>query len=288
MKPQKGIYETLINKELNKQIEECKNELHLLTEDMDGVDANSIISTYLSFVIKKGLNYYKDNKEHISKQIEIANKIIDIFSEEIEDREFLDYKIDDDKILKGIFDNNITVNKTSDILPITSISKSTLFTGNSSEPTVYSELNKEISTADSIDLLVSFIKYSGLRLILPNLIEHTKTKQLRVITTSYMGATDYKAVEELAKLPNTAVKISYDTERTRLHAKAYYFHRDTGFSTAYIGSSNISKAALTEGTEWNMKLSEYTSKDIIEKYKFTFESYFVMILEYLTQLMMKI
>ncbi len=273
MKPKKGIYETLINKQLSKGIAEYKEELDLLIEDIDGGESSEIISNYLSLVMKKGLNYYKQNKEDILKQIELANKVIDNFSDEIEDCEFNDYKIDDDKILKGIFEANIASKKSLDILPITPISRSTLFTGGNNEPTVYSELNKEIITADSIDLLVSFIKFSGLRLIMPALIEHTRTKRLRIITTSYMGATDYKAVEELSKLPNTTIKISYDTERTRLHAKAYYFHRDTGFSTAYIGSSNISKAALTEGTEWNLKLSEYTSKEIIEKYKITYENY---------------
>ena len=88
-----------------------------------------------------------------------------------------------------------------------------------------------------------------------------------------MGASDLKAIQELAKLQNTEVKVSYDTNRTRLHAKAYYFHRNTGFSTAYIGSSNLSQAALSEGTEWNMKVSEYTSAEIINKYRVTFETY---------------
>ena len=88
-----------------------------------------------------------------------------------------------------------------------------------------------------------------------------------------MGASDYKAILDLSKFPNTQVKISYDIKRTRLHAKAYYFKRNTGFSTTYIGSSNLSNPALSNGLEWNLKVSEYTSKDVVDSFKKTFETY---------------
>ena len=140
-------------------------------------------------------------------------------------------------------------------------------------PTLESELRREIRTADRIDFIVSFIKYSGLVLIYDDLVEFTKNKKLRIITTSYMGASDYKAILKLSQLPNTEVKISYDTNRTRLHAKAYYFERNTGFSTAYIGSSNLSNPALSKGLEWNLKVSEYTSKDVVDSIIKTFETY---------------
>lgn len=273
MKLIRGIYEQVINKALSEEIKRNIDDIDVYKEIIDNTEASKVLSTYLSYVFNKGLSYYKSSREDVITQINIVNEIIDKFSKLIDDEEYCDYKIDENNILKGIYDKEINKKDINNIYPITSIARSSLFTGAHTEPTVYSEINKEIRTADRVDLLVSFIKFSGLRLIMDSLIEHTKTKKLRVITTSYMGASDFKAIRILAALPNTEIKISYDTERTRLHAKAYYFHRDTGFSTAYIGSSNISKAALTEGTEWNLKISEYSSKEIIEKYRVTFETY---------------
>lgn len=137
-----------------------------------------------------------------------------------------------------------------------------LLTGAGRSPSLVSQLAKELASADRADWLVSFIKWSGivgLRDALRRFTENPApdtSPRLRIATTSYLGATDTRAIEFLLGLPNTEVRVSYDTHRTRLHAKAYLFHRATGFGSAYIGSANVSRVALDEGLEWTAKISQ--------------------------------
>ena len=162
--------------------------------------------------------------------------------------------------------------------PDTPLARSALLTGTKLDPSLADQLAKEVATADRVDILCSFIKWSGLRLLVDDLRELASTPteappRLRVIATSYMGATDPKAIDALRELPNTEIRISYDTKRTRLHAKAYIIHRDTGFGSAYIGSANVSRAALTEGLEWTSKLSQYELPHLWQRVIATFDRY---------------
>lgn len=116
------------------------------------------------------------------------------------------------------------------------------------------ELNARISESDGMDMVVSFIKMSGLNLILDSLRGMCARGRLRVITTAYMGATELEAVDTLIGLPNTEVRMELDADRSRLHAKCFIFHGTDGRETAYVGSANISRTALTSGEEWVVKL----------------------------------
>lgn len=271
-----GLYEQVINKDLkNKILVENENIYEIVK--IDNAEAPLILSKYISEVIEKSLRQIKC--DNFSEQLRLANKIINTIIEVTGDNDFERMEVDKraEQLLAVVNrKNNISAvtGKLNVVRPETSLSMSSLFTGAIHEPSMLTELKKEIVSADRIDMLVSFIKWSGLRLIINELIAFSqKGGKLRIITTSYMGATDVKAIEELRQLINTEIKISYDTKRTRLHAKSYAFYRNTGFSTAYVGSSNLSNVAISSGLEWNLKITAHDLPDTIQKISATFESY---------------
>ena len=246
-----GIYEQVINKELTKELAEIP-EACKATAPIDQAEASKVLSQYLADVVQKGLDNVADNGGNLSAQIALTNQIVDLIQKTTKEADFAALSVDQraEQLLALLRENDprLAVGKTASELsrPETSMAQSSLFTGAIHEPQMYTELKKEIASADRIDMLVSFIKWSVLRLLMDELHDFTQNGgELRIITTSYMGATDVKAIEELRQLPNTQIKISYDTKRTRLHAKTYVFYRNTGFTTAYGGSSNLSNAAIS-------------------------------------------
>ena len=275
-----GLYEQLINRLIGREIKKAEERnMYVDVVPVDTGEASKILSQYLAEIIEKGLDNVRDNGGSFADQIALANKLVDAVKTETREGSFDELVVEQQaEQLLALFDKKdsiLAVNEKAQIVrPVTSLAHSSLFTGAVREPQLGSELKKEIASCDRIDMLVSFIKWSGLRQILEDLkVFVQRGGMLRIITTSYMGATDLKAIEELAKLPNTSIKVSYDTKRTRLHAKTYVFYRNTGFTTAYIGSSNLSNAAMTSGLEWNLKITQKDQPETLQKIAATFESY---------------
>lgn len=272
MKP--GLYEQIISKAISEKLSSVPDVCKAI-EKLDVEEAPQALAEYVAEATRRTLESIpKDTTE----QITLVNKILSVLTEKRDD--IADNIVDNraEKLLHLLDENSpehIAGKKASEITrPETPMSVSSLFTGAAHEPKMFSELKKEIVSADRIDMLVSFIKWSGLRLIIDELRDFTnRGGLLRVITTSYMGATEVKAIDELSKLINTEIKISYDTARTRLHAKTYIFYRDTGFTTAYIGSSNLSNAAMSNGLEWNLKITAMDQPDTLRKINISFDSY---------------
>ncbi|MGI2295686.1 DUF3427 domain-containing protein [Paenibacillus sp. GXUN7292] len=278
-----GLYEQIINNVTRKQLAELDPALYDIGKEfLDAEEARKLLSNYLAMVTRRALKAVREqnsnDEDAIFAQVRTCNEIISTLKDSLGQAEYEELQLDEQgEVLTYVYSklNHIRGVRLEKVLrPTTPLSQSSLFTGAHSEPNMMSELKHEIVTSDHIDFLVSFIKWSGLRVLMEQLEQFTVNGgRLRIITTTYMEATDYKAIMELSKLPNTEIKISYDAERTRLHAKAYMFKRDTGFTTAYVGSSNLSNPALTSGLEWNLKVTEKDSYDVLKKIEATFESY---------------
>ena len=281
-----GIYEQIVNNRINNELSSLDLDKYGFSKDSRKADdARRILSIYISRVIRSGLRYIRESynttqdEQALIAQIRLCNDIIEEISKHTQEGDFEDSKIlEKGEILTALYsklNSARSVVKKEVVRPETSITENALFTGSHSEPSMLSELKKEIISSDSVDFLVSFIKWSAIRPLRKELEEFTSRPdaRLRIITTTYTKATDYKAIEELSKLPNTEIKINYETNHARMHAKSYLFNRKTGFSTAYIGSSNLSSPALTGGLEWNVKITEKESFDLVKKFLVSFESY---------------
>ncbi|MFJ5894963.1 DUF3427 domain-containing protein [Streptomyces sp. NPDC093064] len=160
------------------------------------------------------------------------------------------------------------------IRPLTPLSEASLLTNSPEDLSLGAELRAELATADRIDLLCAFVKWYGIR-VLEDALRAAKERgvEIRVITTTYMGATDRHALDRLVRDFGATVKVNYEVRSTRLHAKAWLFRRKTGFDTAYVGSSNLSRAALLDGLEWNVRLSSVATPAVLDKFEATFEAY---------------
>jgi superfamily II DNA or RNA helicase/HKD family nuclease len=159
--------------------------------------------------------------------------------------------------------------------PETPFSTSTLLTRNRAEPALGRELACELGTADRVDAIVAFVTVGGVRLLGEALEEFSARGvglRFRLLTTVFSGTTEVEAMDRLARLPGVQIKISYDVRRTRLHAKAWLFHRDSGLSTAYVGSANLTSTALGGGQEWMVKVCAADLPQVIEKFEGTFDS----------------
>jgi len=274
-----GIYEELITQLVSEQLKSVDNKKFYLKKNLiDKEEASNVLSNHLSRTLKQAFDIIGKNK--VDEQIEIANKIIKLLKEELSKQNFDGDLVNiKGEVLKAVFSktdahfSNLDLHL-KQITPYTRLTQSELFTGGNGGLSLESELKKEILSSNQINLLVSFIKFKGIIILEKELKEFTERGgKLKVITTTYIGATDYKAIQLLAKLPNTEVKISYNTANERLHAKAYLFYRNTGFHTAYIGSSNFSRSALTDGLEWNLKVTTKEVSHIIDKFQKTFDAY---------------
>jgi superfamily II DNA or RNA helicase/HKD family nuclease len=258
-----GLYESLVTNGLTKSLAELGG-LEAITEKLDDAEAPHVLARFLAAAVEQRLREIRSGAD----QVTLVNALLSQLSE-----------VDDDLMvpvsqLLSISEPAGPGARVLSTRPATPLSEPALLTNASGEPNLGSELRAEFDSADEVDLLCAFVKWHGLRLLEPELdAARSRDVPMRVITTTYMGATERAALDRLVREFGAEVKVQYDAHRTRLHAKAWMFRRVTGFDTAYVGSSNLSRAALLDGVEWNVRLSAVGTSALLDKFRATFDTY---------------
>lgn len=274
---QPGLYEHLLTLAIQQDLDQLADPRLYATAPVDAEDSHAALAQFLEHMLANSLATFR-GPEAAERQKRLVDRIVATLASEL--GQDWARMLNISTPLRRLLAIHTIPRESPIERPDTPLSRSALLTGTRLDPSLGSQLRKEIATADRVDILCSFIRWSGLRVLLEDLRQLAERTgfdglRLRVITTSYMGATDPRAIEELSKLSNTDIRISYDTKRTRLHAKAYLFHRETGFGSAYVGSANLSNAALSEGLEWTTKVSQYELPYLWGKIAGTFETYWL-------------
>lgn len=273
-----GLYERLVTRALKDELDALeRNGLAVVhRKAVDVGEAHTTLARYIEVVVARALRGVPEGQRGL-RQPEIANRIVTLLAEAAEtegavnERDAVAVPAEELHAIREVSGDPATDRDLP--RPLVPLSAADLLVNARGEPALAHALAREIPSADSIDLLCAFVRWHGLRVLLDPLADHCRAgKPLRVITTVYTGSTERKALDWLVSV-GAQVKVSYDTQSTRLHAKAWLFRRETGYSTAYIGSSNLSKSALIDGVEWNVRLSEVASPDVLDKFDATFESY---------------
>lgn len=255
-----GLYE-LLNTDALGDLLQRESELQPVFEDITDEETPDILSRHVADAVRRALSETKP-----ADRVALANKVL----QELQHGD----RIADGPTQLQSFHRPDTLKRRSLRRPTTKLSDSALLTNSKDDPNLAAELRTEIESANTVDLLCAFVRWTGLRLLHPALKElKERGAKLRVITTTYMGATERRAIDELVTRYGAEVKISYETQATRLHAKAWLFRRNSGFDTAYVGSSNLSQAALLDGLEWNVRLSSVGTPALLNKFEITFDSY---------------
>ncbi len=271
-----GVYEHLVTADLDTRLAEVPQDL-VQRRSLDTADAHEVLARHVEALTRRALKAMPgDGPERVARQVGLTNQLLAELAKSAPSGAVLptDLVADARELLLAV----TTRPPAPEVVtfprrPLTGLSTGALLVNGRGQPHIGHEVAAEMASADCVDLLCAFIKLQGVRLIeeaVRALIG--RGGRMRLITTTYIGATDQAAVDRLARL-GVQIKVSYEVRTTRLHAKAWRFHRASGASTAYVGSSNLSRSAMVDGLEWNVRISGLEQPYVLETFEAMFEQY---------------
>lgn len=254
-----GIYELLVDGSLDALIADLDESGYADVQPVDIADFPSRAAHHIGKKVESALE-----QAAAEDRVALANRVLRALQDEGDSLQLNS----DRHELKSVFLDSPASR------PLTPLTETALLTNASGTPSLQSELRLEMESADRVDLLCAFVKWTGIT-VLEQSLERLQKRgvPIRVLTTTYIGATDRKALDRLVNDFGAEVRVNYDSRTTHLHAKAWLFYRKTGFDTGYVGSSNLSRTALVDGLEWNVRVSRKATKSLMDNFDATFESY---------------
>ena len=273
-----GLYDQLLTEALWQKLSVITDAESRVLNSLRAEDAPACLADALALQLKKILEDMRgEGAEKLLGQLDLVNSLLVSLRQRLEheaDGADVDMLATPPQVLRAIYRQSVPP-----AMPETGLAVPWLFTAGKGSPSLLAELRRELAACDQVDILVSFITHSGVRKLLDILQSVTAQgadglprTRLRVLTTTYTGATEILALDELARLPGCEIRVSLDGRRTRLHAKAWLFQRRTGFGAAYVGSANLSGAALMGGLEWTVKFTERGQADLFARASAHFET----------------
>ena len=268
-----GLYEQIITAGGEPDLETLPDTLTATRSNLRHPEAGDRLALHLARLIQTAIESLPDN-ERVPRGLSLARTLIATLAEELGAASLVEESpVLAESVLRAVLARNPDGSPEAIEAPLIPLLDTTLLTNAPGEPNVGGQLRTEIDSARQIDLVMAFVRRSGIRPFLRAFRRHCEAgRKLRLLTTTYTGSTELRALEELAEL-GAEIRVSYDTTGTRLHAKAWLFHRVAEMSTAYIGSSNLTYQAQQTGLEWNVRVSGARNRSVVDKMAAVFAAY---------------
>ncbi len=270
----RGLYEVLITEALEAHLGSLEDRLVAVRGQLRAAETADRIALHLARLVERAISTI-DEDERSRVGIDLARRLIDAVIRFLSAAGDLAAERPTQlaEVLHSVVGRLPDGRNESIAEPLIPLLDTTLLTNAPGEPRVGHQLLTEIHSADRIDVVMAFIRRSGIAPFIAALRDHCAAgRSMRVLTTTYTGTTESRALDDLRD-SGADVRVSYDSSGTRLHAKAWLLHRETGFSTAYIGSSNLTHSAQVSGLEWNVRISAARNRDVIDKVVAVFDGY---------------
>ncbi len=267
-----GLYDELVTDALQSIVDRLEAATQPRLDPLHPAEASSRLAEHVGRVVSIVLDSLGE-EERTTTGLAIVQDVIDLLAARSPDV-IDDLRLASPATLLSAVERRLPNGSYQSIeRPLTALRDSTLLVNAPGEPRVLHELIAEVPSAHTIDVLVAFVRLSGIAPMLTALRRHLDNGgRVRLLTTTYTNSTQVEALEALTDA-GADVRVSYDQTTTRLHAKAWIFHRSRGQSTAYVGSSNLTHSAMVPGLEWNVRLSSSRNPDVIAKMAAVFETY---------------